>query len=292
MAESDHVEVARRWRDGRGAPWYAAAMRRLYVIAATVLPFTACASQGPRPTGVDPVERCGEVLTLAENIFPTDRYRFVAEHCVAPMLSEPSCRAAVMQSLDVSAAERNRLVAGACTRAYCSELDGPAPKLCTTDWRELPPSQMLPLGMEFFGAVRRYELGEKDSKRWDETIGRPPQVADAPTPEPPKPAPKPSDGPKITAKNTNGAVHVRLVLEGRDLVIHLGDRTWKLTDKPAGGAFDPAAEEVLALDGRSAQVIVELGPGIEYHHLVGMLNALGVRGVKDIAIRSSDQATP
>ncbi len=331
-----------------------------------------------RPYEIDVVGRCDEVLTLADNLFPTDRYAFVAEHCAAPIIREPTCRAAVMQSLLVDASTRSRRVADACTKAYCPAFEGDKPALCTTDFEQLSAAAMRPMGLELFTRIREFELGPVEAQRWEAVIGQPnaPTVAVVePTPEPPKPAkveppkpepkpakveppkpepkpakveppkpepkpakveppkpepkpakveppkpepkpakveppkpePKPAkveppkpepktakvEPPKPEPKPTRveppkpmaaGAVTVALTVLARSLTVTVGSEVWNLSDKPASRAFDPIGDLVARLAGREHQVVIRVGDDIEYHHLVGVLNALGARGIKNIAI--------
>ena len=140
-------------------------MQSLWPLVAMLL--LGCAGQEKAPSSpqVDIVARCAEVLSLADNLFPTDRYSFVAEHCVVPMLREPTCRDAVVRSLELDASSRSRLVAEACTRAYCGRIRKDKPELCTRDFAALSPSEMRPLGMELFARVRVLELGASEARR-------------------------------------------------------------------------------------------------------------------------------
>lgn len=145
-----------------------------------------CASAAPPPHEIDVVARCSEVLELADNLFYTDRYPFIAEHCVAPMVREPACREALMRSLEVDASTRNRTVAPACRRAYCPRMQEPKAAICDAELDGLSPSEMLPLGMELFARVREVELGQDGARRWDEAIGgtTPQPTVSAATPPP------------------------------------------------------------------------------------------------------------
>ena len=300
-----------------------------------------CAGQEKAPSSpqVDIVARCAEVLSLADNLFPTDRYSFVAEHCVVPMLREPTCRDAVVRSLELDASSRSRLVAEACTRAYCGRIRKDKPELCTRDFAALSPSEMRPLGMELFARVRVLELGASEARRWDEVVGSPVTVATAPPPVAAPPSPKVSAAPPAkvvapppppakvaapapppakvvapppppakvvaptppsrvaaqtpspkgasTVTSTAGELRLRLTVRSRMLDVAVGDESWSLPEKPAPNDFDAPAGRVAQLAARAEQVIIEVGDGIEYHHLVGILNALGARQIRNIAISST-----
>ena len=353
-------------------------MKRSWALFATLT--LGCAGQAtPPPHDINLVERCGEVVNLAGNLFPTDRYSFVAEHCVAPMLREPACRDAVMRSLHVDASSRNTLVARACTRAYCPRLPAPKPELCTRDFEAMSPSEMRPLGLELFAEVRKVELGDTEAERWQRVVGadaprptiatapppaqppkvvepkpakkavepKPPKIVEPPhrvvAPEPPpkvvapppppkvvaappkavEPAPKliaptppakavepppkvasPTPPPKAvepppkvvspaqpkavapSADVPPGAVVVRVTVHNRALKLEVGGASWNLSEKPAPSEFDPAAERAVELGARSERVVVQLGSGIQYNDLVGILNALGRQYVSNISLSS------
>jgi len=320
--------------------------RPLLFIASLGLVLAGCAGQDKAPTapgGVDIVTRCAEVLSVADNLFPTDRYPFIAEHCVVPMLREPKCKDAVIRSLTLDATTRSRTVADACTRAYCSRIRADKPELCSTEFTTLSSAELRPLGLQLFARVRELELGAAESKRWDAVIGSPgsppTQVATAPpakvepptkTPPPAKTPPPTKVEPKAPAKvepkppakvepkapakvepkapakvepkppakvepkvppkvPTTGGIRIHLEVRDRALYVVIGEDSWRLSEKPGPNDFDDAANRVVELAKRAARVFVEVGKDIQYHQLIGMLNALGARGIRDIAIVSPDE---
>ena len=296
--------------------------RPLLFIASLGLVLAGCAGQDKAPTapgGVDIVTRCAEVLSVADNLFPTDRYPFIAEHCVVPMLREPECKDAVIRSLTLDATTRSRTVADACTRAYCSRIRADKPELCSTEFTTLSSAELRPLGLQLFARVRELELGAAESKRWDAVIGSPgsppTQVATAPpakvepptkTPPPAKTPPPTKVEPKAPAKvepkppakvepkvppkvPTTGGIRIHLEVRDRALYVVIGEDSWRLSEKPGPNDFDDAANRVVELAKRAARVFVEVGKDIQYHQLIGMLNALGARGIRDIAIVSPDE---
>jgi len=78
-------------------------------------------------------------------------------------------------------------------------------------------------------------------------------------------------------------------VRNRALFIVIGEESWRLLEKPGPNDFDAAANRVVELAKRAAQVFLEVGKDIQYHQLIGMLNALGARGIRDIAIVSPDE---
>jgi hypothetical protein len=220
------------------------------------------------------VARCAEVMREAEAKPVGEKYDFVAVQCVLPMLGKIECRNAIVSSLHSDPAGRVAAVAPTCALEYCPHLGEPRPALCSEpNPTFLAPSQLLVEAVELFARVRVYELGPTEAARWDELVGFPSVEAQSAT-APPEPS----------------GLTVRLSARAESLDVAIGQDAWSLPSHPSDRDFEGPATRVAQLvhaqhDPRDP-VVIEVGPGIQYHHITGLLNALGKRRLRNIVMSS------
>jgi biopolymer transport protein ExbD len=118
----------------------------------------------------------------------------------------------------------------------------------------------------------------------------PPPPKETPPPPPPKAAAEvaPARVPPASAVAA-GEVRLRIRATREHLDIALGDESWRVPEKPSSSDLAAPADRVTALAKRADKVVIQVGPGIQYHHIVGILNALGARQVRNISISSTKE---
>lgn len=243
----------------------------------TLFLFVACAgtpSEPTKPMGM--VERCAHAVERSESLEPDKRFDLLATECVAPILTEQSCRGAVLRSLGTDAETRINLVVPVCAVAYCPLLNEPRPVVCSKSQASLSPAEKLALAGELFSEIRLHELGPEEAARWNEAVGFP-SVKPPPAELPPE----------------EEGLRVKLSATAEAFEIAVGDQRWDLPAKPEARDFEAPATRVAQLfheaEDPEEQIIIVVGKDIHYHHIVGLLNALGKRRLKNVIMSSAKE---
>lgn len=234
------------------------------------LMLVACAgSPAPAPPPSDLVTRCAALVDEADDARPPEETALVAVECLAPRLRDDACRSAIAHTSREPAVTRVGMLTPICAVAYCPLVDEPRPGLCSRVPSELTPAEMMFHSAELFTWIRVHELGPEDAARWDRLVG----VPVAPEPEPPPPT---------------TSLTVGMSVRGEALELVMGGESWTLPANPRDADFEAPARRAaqLANELPDDQVVIEVGPGILYHHLVGWLNALGKRRLRNITVTS------